>query len=62
MKAIVKLYSTKSGEIAKFLESFKKLNISDVKDDLLWQKEYENPLEIADIIRYASRKSRGLSY
>ena len=49
MNAIVKLYSTKSGEILKFLQHFFKDN-SSIYDDLLWQKNYENPIEIADII------------
>lgn len=49
MNAIVKLYSTKSGEILKFLQHFSK-DISSIDDDLLWQKNYENPIEIADII------------
>ncbi len=49
MNAIVKLYSTKSGEILKFLQHFFK-DISSIDDDLLWQKNYENPIEIADII------------
>ena len=49
MNAIVKLYSTKSGEILKFLQHFFK-DISFIDDDLLWQKNYENPIEIADII------------
>ena len=49
MNAIVKLYSTKSGEILKFLQHFCK-DINFIDDDLLWQKNYENPIEIADII------------
>lgn len=49
MNAIVKLYSTKSGEILKFLQHFFK-DISSIDDDLLWQKNYKNPIEIADII------------
>lgn len=49
MNAIVKLYSTKSGEILKFLQHFSK-DISSIDDNLLWQKNYENPIEIADII------------
>ena len=49
MNAIVKLYSTKSGEILKFLHHFCK-DINSIEDDLLWQKNYENPIEIADII------------
>ena len=53
MMAIVKLYSNKSGEINRFLEHFyekSSSNIDNIEDDLLWQKEYENPIEIADII------------
>ena len=51
MNAIVKLYSTKTGEIARFLNKFDKNTHSfEKEDDLLWQKEYENPIEIADII------------
>ena len=49
MNAVVKLYSTKSGEILKFLQHFCK-DIHSIDDDLLWQKDYENPIEIADII------------
>ena len=40
----------KFGEIRKFLEHFEEKSSSDIEDDLLWQKEYENPVEIADII------------
>ena len=50
MSAIVKLYSNKSGEITRFLEHFEEKSSSNIEDDLLWQKEYENPVEIADII------------
>lgn len=49
MSAIVKLYSTKSGEIFRFLQHFYK-NTDAVNDNLFWQKSYENPIEIADII------------
>ena len=49
MNAIVKLYSTKSGEIFKFLQHFCK-NSNFIDYDLFWQKDYENPIEIADII------------
>ena len=49
MNAIVKLYSTNSGEIFKFLQHLSK-DISSIDDDLLWQKNYKNPIEIADII------------
>ncbi len=61
MKAIVRLYSDKQGEILNFLNTFSKNNSLSqepshtdnkiaIENDLLWQKEYENPLEIADII------------
>ena len=49
MNSIVKLYSDKNGEISSFLKSFYQNNI-DLPDDLFWQKEYQNPVEIADII------------
>lgn len=49
MNAIVRLYSDKIGEISNFLNKFSKNKFA-IKDELLWQKEYENPLEIADII------------
>lgn len=50
MKAIVKLYSTINGEILRFLKKFENTNIDKISNDLLWEKEYENPLEMADII------------
>ena len=56
MNAIVKLYSIKKGEISHFLQHFYQDNalIEDntlfLDNDLLWQKEYCNPIEIADII------------
>lgn len=49
MKAIMRLYSNKSGEISSFLTHFFKNKIA-IEDELLWQKEYENPLEMADMI------------
>ncbi len=45
----MKLYSDKLGEIPSFLEHFFKKKIT-VENELLWQKQYENPLEMADII------------
>ena len=50
MKAIVRLYSDKTGEIRTFLNHFYNNRSNDIINELLWQKEYENPLEIADII------------
>lgn len=49
MNTIVNLYSDKKGEIAKFLCSFYCKNII-LTDDLKWEKNYENPIEMADIV------------
>lgn len=49
MNAIIRLYSNVKGEISKFLNNFYELKI-DSKDDLEWEKSFENPLEIATII------------
>ena len=48
MKSIVRLYSNENGEILKFLNKFN--SIIEIKNDLEWEKEFENPVEIADII------------
>jgi len=50
MSVLVNLYSTENREIKKFL--YKYYNTEDVKisDNLKWEKEFENPIEIADII------------
>lgn len=50
MNAIVKLYSDKNGEIFRFLNRFQRKPLEKMENHLLWQKEYENPIEIADII------------
>lgn len=52
MNAIVKLYSKQSGEILRFLKHFQPAtsDFYEIEDDLFWQKEYENPIEIADMI------------
>lgn len=50
MNSVVKLYSTTNGEILRFLKNFDSKTNYELKDDLLWEKEYENPLEMADII------------
>ncbi len=49
MGTIVNLYSDKKGEIAKFLNSFYKHNIP-IQNDLKWEKVFENPIEMADIV------------
>ena len=50
MESIVQLYSDKPGEILNFLNKY--FNDSNLKlsDELLWEKHYDNPIEIADII------------
>lgn len=49
MYTIVNLYSDKSGEISKFVHDFYNTNIV-LENDLKWEKKYDNPIEIADII------------
>jgi len=50
MKTIVNLYSTKQGEIKRFLEKYEQNKYIIKNDNLKWEKEYENPIEISDII------------
>ena len=45
----VNLYSEKSGEIARFLSNFYKKDII-IKNDLKWEKVFDNPIEIAEIL------------
>ncbi|MEE1389522.1 MAG: hypothetical protein U0M00_03020 [Clostridia bacterium] len=49
MNTVVSLYSQKRQEISKFLKSFNNINVDD-NNILEWKKEFENPVEIADII------------
>ena len=49
MLASVNLYSTKSGEIKNFLETFLEVPIT-LEDNLSWTKKYNNPIEIVHII------------
>lgn len=48
MNTIVSLYSQTKQEIANFLKSFNNINVDN--NLLEWKKEFENPIEIADII------------
>lgn len=48
MNTVVSLYSENKKEISKFLKSFNNTKIDN--DILEWKKEFENPIEIADII------------
>ncbi len=49
MVTIVNLYSDKKGEISKFLSEFYNTNV-DIKKDLKWEKDFNNPIEMAEII------------
>ena len=50
MNALVRLYSDKEGEIFSFLSRFFQNKEITIEDELLWQKEYENPLEMIDMM------------
>lgn len=49
MIASVNFYSNIKGEINRFLSSYYETEL-DIKDSLKWEKEYKNPIEIAEII------------
>lgn len=49
MLVTVKLRSHKKGEINKFLEKFYNTNLN-IYENLIWEKEYKNPIELSDII------------
>lgn len=49
MKASVNLYSTENGEIQRFLTSFYNKKI-ELENDLKWNTDFENPVEINDMI------------
>lgn len=49
MYTIVNLYSSKKGEITRFLSSYYNKQIQ-LDNDLKWENKYANPIEIADII------------
>lgn len=49
MKASVNLYSTENGEIQRFLTSFYNKKI-ELENDLKWNTEFENPIEMNDMI------------
>ncbi len=49
MRTIINLYSDKKGEISNFLHNFYGKNIC-LKNDLKWEKYFENPVEMADIL------------
>lgn len=49
MKASINLYSSKIGEIQRFLSSFYNKKI-EIENDLKWNIEFENPIETNDMI------------
>ena len=49
MYVTVNLYSKKQGELNNFLSRFYNTNL-EIYDDLNWEKKYNNPIEIAEII------------
>lgn len=49
MKSKINFYSEKKGEIKKFLEQYYSKNFI-LDNDLFYQKEYENPIDMIDII------------
>ena len=49
MYSIVNLYSDKPNEIKRFLDIFFEKNCI-LENDLKWEKEFENPVEMAEII------------
>jgi len=49
MLSIVRLYSTKKGELNHFLSRFYNTNLQ-IDQELKWEKEYANPIELAEIV------------
>lgn len=53
MKTFIKLFSTKKGEINRFLKQFycnKNTILNSEKTMLEWELSFENPVEMADIV------------
>lgn len=49
MNTVIKLYSEKKDEIKKFLEKYYSKNFI-LENELIWSKEFPNPIEMAEII------------
>lgn len=49
MAATVYLYSKENGEVERFLNKFYNTTFN-LKNSFKWEKQYENPIEIAEII------------
>ena len=50
MVATVNLYTDKKGELKKFLSRFYNSNFDELQNSLSWEKDYKNPIEIAEIV------------
>lgn len=50
MHGRIRLYTDKTGEIFNFLNHFEQNTPSITKEQLLWQKEYDNPVIMAEMI------------
>lgn len=46
----INLYSSKKNEISKFLSQFYNTTSFDLEDQHKWQKDYTDPIEIAEVI------------
>jgi len=49
MRTTINFYSETDGEIKKFLEQYYSKNL-ELENNLAYQKEYENPIDMIDII------------
>ena len=49
MATVIKIHSKKKGEINKFLSKFYNTNL-EIEKKLRWEKEYKNPIEMAELI------------
>ena len=49
MYVTVNLYSQKQGELNKFLSKFYNTNL-EIYEDFSWEKQYTNPIELAEIV------------
>lgn len=49
MATVIKIHSKKKGEINKFLSKFYNTNL-EIEKKLKWEKEYKNPIEMAELI------------
>lgn len=50
MVSFVNIYSKEKGEINRFLSKFYDVSSLDINNELVWKKEYNNPIEIAELV------------